>query len=150
MSVKEKKTSKGTSFAIIKFSDLSKMFELFLFSEILEKNRKNLTTGKSFLLTVIKDKENQENRFRRISVRDIKNLDEIINQNYSDVHIELKNADSLKKLYENIRKEGASKIKITINNGDKNYLFELKEKRKFDYEMLKTLNKEDYIKKISV
>ena len=80
----------------------------------------------------------------------IKNLDEIINQNYSDVHIELKNADSLKKLYENIRKEGASKIKITINNGDKNYLFELKEKRKFDYEMLKTLNKEDYIKKISV
>ena len=77
-------------------------------------------------------------------------LDEIINQNYSDVHIELKNADSLKKLYENIRKEGASKIKITINNGDKNYLFELKEKRKFDYEMLKTLNKEDYIKKISV
>jgi DNA polymerase-3 subunit alpha len=150
MSVKEKKTSKGTSFAIIKFSDLSKMYELFLFSEILEKNRKNLTTGKSFLLTVIKDKENQENRFRRISVRDIKNLDEIINQNYSDVHIELKNADSLKKLYENIRKEGASKIKITINNGDKNYLFELKEKRKFDYEMLKTLNKEDYIKKISV
>ena len=150
MSVKEKKTSKGTSFAIIKFSDLSKMFELFLFSEILEKNRKNLTAGKSFLLTVIKDKENQENRFRRISVRNIKNLDEIINQNYSDVHIELKNTDSLKKLYENIKKAGSSKIKITINNGDKNYLFELKEKRKFDYEMLKTLNKEDYIKKISV
>ena len=30
MSVKEKKTSKGTAFAIIKFSDLSKVFELFL------------------------------------------------------------------------------------------------------------------------
>ena len=39
MSVKEKKTSKGNSFAIIKFSDLSKVFELFLFSEILEANR---------------------------------------------------------------------------------------------------------------
>ena len=36
MSVKEKKTTKGTSFAIIKFSDLSKVFELFIFSEILE------------------------------------------------------------------------------------------------------------------
>ena len=31
MSIKEKKTIKGTSFAIIKFSDLSKVFELFLF-----------------------------------------------------------------------------------------------------------------------
>jgi len=36
MSVKEKKTIKGTSFVIIKFSDLSKVFELFIFSEILE------------------------------------------------------------------------------------------------------------------
>ena len=69
MSIKEKKTTKGNSFAIIKFSDLSKVFELFLFSEILEINRKNLVEGKSFLLTVIKDKENQENRFRRINVR---------------------------------------------------------------------------------
>ncbi|SVD18937.1 uncharacterized protein METZ01_LOCUS371791, partial [marine metagenome] len=31
-----------------------------------------------------------------------------------------------------------------------NYLFELKEKRKFSYETLKNLNKEDFIKKISV
>ena len=46
MSIKEKKTSKGTSFAIIKFSDLSKVFELFLFSEMLETNRNNLKEGK--------------------------------------------------------------------------------------------------------
>ena len=35
MAIKEKKTSKGHTFAIIKFSDLSKVFEIFLFSEIL-------------------------------------------------------------------------------------------------------------------
>ena len=40
MSIKEKKTTKGTSFAIIKFSDLSKVFELFIFSEMLENCRK--------------------------------------------------------------------------------------------------------------
>ena len=34
MSIKEKKTLKGNSFAIVKFSDLSKVFELFLFLEI--------------------------------------------------------------------------------------------------------------------
>jgi DNA polymerase-3 subunit alpha len=74
MTLKEKKTSKGNSFAIVKFSDLSKVYELFLFSEILELNRENLIEGKSFLLTVIKDKENQENRFRRINVRKIVKL----------------------------------------------------------------------------
>ena len=71
MSIKEKKTIKGNSFAIIKFSDLSKVYELFIFSELLETNRQNLVVGKSFLITIIRDKENQENRFRRISVRKI-------------------------------------------------------------------------------
>jgi DNA polymerase-3 subunit alpha len=126
------------------------MFELFLFSEILEKNRKNLTTGKSFLLTVIKDKENQENRFRRINIRKIINLEEVINLSYNNVHIEIDKSDSLNKLYENIKEKGDSKIKISILEKDKNYLFELKDKRKFDYDTLKHLNGEPYIKKISV
>ena len=150
MSVKEKKTIKGTSFAIIKFSDLSKVFELFLFSEILEENRKNLIEGQSFLLTVIKDKENQENRFRRISVRKIVSLKEIAKQGYSDVYIEINEPNNLKKLYEVIKEKGNSKIKIAINDKNKNYLFELRDKRKFDYETLKHLNKEHYITKIRV
>ena len=150
MSIKEKKTSKGTSFAIVKFSDLSKTFELFLFSEILEKNRKNLKVGQSFLLTVIKNKENQENRFRRISVRKIENLHEISKISYSKVHIEIDKSDNLSKLYKSLKEKGDSTIKISINETGKNYLFELKEKRKFNYETLKNLNKEDFIKKISV
>ena len=150
MSIKEKKTSKGTSFAIVKFSDLSKTFELFLFSEILEKNRKNLKVGQSFLLTVIKNKENQENRFRRISVRKIENLHEISKISYSNVHIEIDKSDNLSKLYKSLKEKGDSTIKISINETGRNYLFELKEKRKFNYETLKNLNKEDFIKKISV
>jgi len=150
MSVKEKKTIKGTSFVVIKFSDLSKVFELFIFSEILEENRKHLVEGQSFLLTVIKDKENQENRFRRISVRKIVSLKEITKMGYSDVYIEINESNNLKKLYEVIKEKGNSKIKISINDKNKNYLFELKDKRKFDYETLKHLNKERYIKKIRV
>jgi len=150
LSIKEKKTIKGNTFAIIKFSDLSKVFEIFLFSEILEKNRHNLKEGKSFILTVIRDKENKDNRFRRLSVRKIIDLNEIINENYSNVVIELDNSGNLNKLYETIREKGDSKIKISINEKDKNYLFELKEKRKFNYAKLKFLNKEPYIKKILV
>ena len=150
MSIKEKKTSKGNSFAIIKFSDLSKVYELFLFSEILETNRKNLVEGKSFLITVIKDKENQENRFRRINVRKIVSLESLTKLNYNNVYIEIDNTDNLAKLYETIKDKGNSKIKISVKDINKNYLFELKEKRKFDYETLKNLNKERFIKKITV
>ena len=116
----------------------------------MEENRKNLIEGQSFLLTVIKDKENQENRFRRISVRKIVSLREIVKQGYSDVYIEINEPNNLKKLYEVIKEKGNSKIKISINDKNKNYLFELKDKRKFDYETLKYLNKELYIKKIRV
>ena len=150
MSVKEKKTSKGNSFAIVKFSDLSKVYEIFLFSEVLERNRSKLIEGKSFLLTVIKDKENQENRFRRISLRKIISLDEVTKVNYTNVEIHLRDTNDLEKLYEVIKTKGDSKIKISIENKNKNYLFELKDKRKFDYETLKYLNNEHYIKKINI
>jgi len=69
---------------------------------------------------------------------------------YSDVYIEINESNNLKKLYEAIKEKGHSKIKISINDNNKNYLFELKDKRKFDYETLKHLNKERYIKKIRV
>ena len=150
MSIKEKKTLKGNPMAIIKLSDLSKVYELFIFSEILESNRKNLIEGKSFLLTIIRDKENSENRFRRINVRKIVSLDEMTKINYNDVQIEIDTPESLNKLYEKIKEKGNSKIKILYTKEEKNYLFELKDKRKFDYETLKYLNKEQYIKKIRV
>ena len=149
MSIKEKKTSKGNSYAIIKFSDSSKVFELFIFSEMLELNREFLHVGKSFILTIIRDKENQENRFRRLNVRKIVNLEAITKQSYNNVKIELNNEENLKNLYEIIKEKGDSKIKIVINKNDKNYLFELKDKRKFDYETFKSLNKASYIKKIN-
>jgi len=150
LSVKEKKTSKGNSFAIIKFSDLTKVFELFLFSEILEKNRENLIPGKSFLITVIKNQDDKDNRFKRINVRKIVNLDDAVNLSYNNVHIEMNDSHNLEKLYKAIQEVGDSKIKISINEGNKNYLFELRDKRKFDYKKLKDLNKELYIKRINV
>ena len=101
-------------------------------------------------MTVIKDKENQENRFRRINVRKVTSLDKITKLNYTNVEIEMHDIDDLSKLYEVIKEKGDSKIKIFIREEEKNYLFELKDKRKFDYQTLKYLNKEHYIKKISV
>ena len=39
MSIQEKKSNKGTPYAIIKFSDEKREFELFVFAEILVNNR---------------------------------------------------------------------------------------------------------------
>ena len=66
------------------------------------------------------------------------------------VEVEIDKSDSLSKLYESIKEKGDSKIQISIVEENKNYLFELKDKRKFDFETLKYLNREPYIKKINV
>ena len=56
MSIVEKKSSKGTPYAIVKFSDKKGEFELFLFAEILVKNRDKLRESESFVITLQKDK----------------------------------------------------------------------------------------------
>ena len=101
------------------------------------------------MITVIRDKEHQENRFRRINVRKIVSFDKITKLSYDNVEIQLNDTESLDKLYDVIKEKGKSKIKISITKEDKSYLFELKDRRKFDYETLKHLNNENYIKKIS-
>ena len=56
MSILEKKSSKGTPYAIVKFSDKNGEFELFLFAEILVKNRNKLKESESFVITLKKIK----------------------------------------------------------------------------------------------
>ena len=55
MSIIEKKSNKGTPYAIIKFSDQKEEFELFLFAEMLTNNRDKLKESESFVLTLQKD-----------------------------------------------------------------------------------------------
>ena len=150
MKIQEKKTQKGNSFAIIKLSDLGGVFELFVFSEILENNRKVLKEGESFLINVYKDLQNQENRTRRITIAKITSLKSVINQKYESVTIELNKSTDLPKLSKVINEKGDGKVKISLNDNDKKYLFELKDKRKLDYKVLKMLKKEAFIKKISL
>jgi len=117
---------------------------------MLEKNKDILKVGNSFLITVLKDKENPDNRFRRISVRKVEKLSDVSKIAYTNVHIEIDKSDNLDKLYQSLKEKGDSTIKISIYETGKNYLFELKDKRKFNYETFKNLNKEHFIKKISI
>ena len=56
MSLQEKKSSRGTPYAIIKFSDNKGEFELFLFADMLINNRNKLKESESFILTLQKEK----------------------------------------------------------------------------------------------
>ena len=150
MSIQEKKSAKGTPYAIVKFSDKQGEFELFLFAEILVANREKLKESESFVLTLQKDNISGESIKKRVNVKKILNLDDVINKPYSKVTIELKknyDLDEIKKLLSN---KGETEINILIKDENKKALFSLQENRKFDLNHLKALKAKEYVEKIIV
>jgi len=150
MSIQEKKSAKGTPYAIVKFSDKKAEFELFLFAEILIANRDKLKESESFVLTLQKDKITREETKKRINVRKILSLEDVINKPYSKVIIELKdnyNLDEIKKL---LSIKGETSIKLVIKDKNKKAFYSLQENRKFDFNHLKTLKAKKYVEKITV
>ena len=150
MLIQEKKSAKGTSFAIIKFSDNRGEFELFLFADILVNNREKIKESESFILTLQKDKLNNDTSQRRINVRKILSLDDIINKPYSKVTIELKDNFNLSEIKEILKNKGQTKIDLIFNDNNKKIHYNLQNLRKFDFNQLKIIKNKEYVKKITV
>ena len=149
MSIQEKKSSKGTPFAIVKFSDLKSEFELFLFSDLLVSNRENLKTANSFILTLQKDNAVVDSFSRRINIRKLISLNDFTNKKYDKVTIEIKNQSKLDELQKLLREDGETKIQIKIKETSKIYTFELKNLRKFNAGTFNHIKDKEYIEKIS-
>ena len=150
MSIQEKKSAKGTPYAIIKFSDKVCEFELFLFSEILVNNRDKLRESESFVLTLQKDKISNDGEKKRINVRKIMSLDEVINKPYPRVTIELKENFKIDEIKDILSIHGETEINLVINNQNKKANYSLKNNRKFDLKHLKALKSKNYVAKITV
>ncbi len=150
MSIQEKKSAKGTPYAIVKFTDKQAEFELFLFAEILIANRDKLKEAESFVLTLQKDKISGETEKKRINVRKILSLNDVINQPYSKVTIELKKDYDIDEIKELLSNKGETEIKLLIRDKNSQALFSLQENRKFDLHHLKALKAKKYVEKISV
>ncbi len=150
MSIQEKKSAKGTPYGIARFSDKKIEFELFLFAEILVTNRDKLKESESFILTVQKDKNTQENLKRRINVRKIVSLDEVINKPYSKVTIELTSDYNLDEIRSLLSDVGETKVDLIIKNKKKRAYYSLQNNRKFDLKHLKALKAKKYVEKITV
>ncbi len=150
MSIQEKKSAKGTPYAIIKFSDKENEFELFLFAEILISNRDKLKESESFVLSLQKDKILGENIKKRVNIKKITSLDEVINKPYSKVTIELKNDYNLNEIKELLSNKGDTEINLIVKDKKQQAHFLLQENRKFDLGHLKALKAKKYVEKITV
>jgi DNA polymerase III subunit alpha len=150
MSIIEKKSAKGTPYGIVKFSDKKGEFELFLFAEILVSNREKLKESESFVLTLQKDKITGDSSKKRVNIRKILSLDEVINKPYSKVTIELKNNYNLNEIHELLSDNGETEINLVIKNENKQACYSLQNSRKFDLKHLKALKAKEYVEKITV
>ncbi len=149
MSIQEKKSSKGTPFAIVKFSDFKSQFELFLFSDLLVANRGILKAANSFILTLQKEVSNNGSSTRRINIKKLINLDDFTKQEYEKVTIEVDHQSDLKELQNILKENGSTKIEIKIKNTSKVYTFSLKNLRKFNIGIFNHIKNKEYVKKIS-
>ncbi len=149
MTIQEKKSAKGTPYAIIKFSDNEGEFELFVFSENLIKNRDKLKESESFVLTLQKDRVIGENSQKRINIKKILDLSETVKRNYNKVEIELNPDYSIEDLKNTLREEGKTHIHLIVNDDNKKIAFELKKTRKFDLNTFNIIKSKQYVKKIS-
>jgi len=149
MSIQEKKSAKGSSYAIVKFSDNGSEFEIFLFSDLFSSNREKLRESNSFILTLHKDKNTSENNLMRINIRKIVDLTDLVNKTYENVSIELTKREKLKELNELLKNDGKTKISVILRDSNKNYSFVLEKTRKFDFNLFSLIKNKEYVKKIS-
>ena len=143
LKITEKKTIKGNSYAIIKLTDLGNVFELFIFSDTLELNRKSLVEGNSLLIRVVKNLTEEENRFKRINVKKISILKDLFNNPINEVEFKLRNLDKLNEISQNLKKEGKIDIKFKINNKENELIIKLKNKRHIDRKSINLLKNKD-------
>ena len=140
LKVQEKKTQKGNSYGIIKFSDMSNVFELFLFSDIFETNRENLVEGKSVMLTLVKNYLDENRIQKKINVKKMVLLKDLFNKPIKNITFKFKDVKDLEILNKLSNKNAETDVKIILNKNKNKHIFHLKNKRKINYELLNLLN----------
>ena len=143
LKITERKTAKGNSYGVIKFTDLTSVFELFVFSDILELNREVLIEGNSLIITLIKTISNDENRFNRINVQKIASLKDLFNKPVGEIIFNIKSIEDIDKISDLLKEEGTTEIKINLENDNKNITFKLKDKRFIDRKAINILRNND-------
>ena len=149
LKLQERKTAKGNSYAVLKLTDLNSVFELFIFSDLLELNREILKEGNSLILTLVKNISNDENRFKRVNVQKIASLKDLFNSPINEVFFEVKSNDQIDKISKLLKDNGKTIININFLIDDKSLKFKLKHSRNLDRKSLNLLRKRDILSTVS-
>ena len=143
LKVQERKTAKGNSYAVLKLTDLSSVFELFIFSDVLELNREILKEGSSLILTLFKNVSNDENRLTRINVQKIASLKDLFNSPINEVSFEINSEEQIEKISTILKDEGKTIVNINLVTEDNILKFRLKNTRKLDRKSLNLLRNQE-------
>ncbi len=143
LKVQERKTVKGNSYAVLKLTDLSSVFELFVFSDVLELNREILKEGSSLILTIFKNVSNDENRLTRINVQKIASLKDLFNSPINEVSLQLNSEEQIEKISTILNDEGKTIININLVTEDNILKFRLKNARKLERKSLNLLRNQE-------
>ena len=143
LKIQERKTAKGNSYAVLKLTDLTSVFELFIFSDILELNREILKEGSSLLLTLVKSISNDENRFKRVNVQKIGSLIDLFNSPIKEVYFDVNNDENLETISKILNEDGKTEINFNLKVNDKTLKFKLKKTRNLDRKSLNLLRKRE-------
>ena len=149
LKVQERKTAKGNSYAVLKLTDLSSVFELFIFSDILELNRKILKEGSSLLLTLVKNISNDENRFKRVNVQKIGSLMDIFNSPITEVSFDVNSDENLDTISKILVEDGKTVVNFNMAIDDKTLKFKLKKTKNLDRKSLNLLRKREILSTIN-
>ena len=87
---------------------------------------------------------------RRVNVKKILSLDEVIQEPYSRVTIELKENFQISDIKDILSKEGNTKINLVINKNNQKAYYSLENNRKFDLSHYNHLKSKEYVLKITV
>ena len=148
LKIQERKTAKGNSYVVLKLTDLTSVYELFIFSDILENNREILKEGNSLILTLIKNISNDENRFKRVNVHKITSLKDLFNSPISEVFFDIKSDTQIDEISKNLKDEGKTNVNINLITKDKNLKFKLKKPRNLDRKSINLLRKREILASI--
>ena len=143
LKVQERKTAKGNSYAVLKLTDLTSVFELFIFSDILELNRETLIEGNSLILTLVKSISNDENRFKRVNVQKIASLKDLFNSPINEVSFDVKTDEEVNEISKLLNEDGKTIVNISLTENDKKLEFRLKNPKNLDRKSLNLLRKRD-------
>ncbi len=142
LKLQERKTAKGNSYAVLKLTDLSSVFELFIFSDVLELNREILKEGNSLILNLVKNITDDENRFKRINVQKISSLKELFNSPIKEVSFEVRSKDQVQVISKILKENGNTVVNINLVNDDNILQFKLKNSKNLDRKSLNLLRKQ--------